>query len=51
MINYYERLFRYTETADYKALAHLYATQAGLFGITGVPGWQQLNALDDEQRW
>jgi hypothetical protein len=45
MVNYYERLFRYTETADYRALAHQYAAMSGLFGIQSVPGWQQFNAL------
>jgi hypothetical protein len=45
MINYYERLFRYVETADYRALANQYVTQGGLFGVTSLPGWQQLNAL------
>jgi hypothetical protein len=45
IINYYERLFRYVESADYRALAHQYATQGGLFGVTSLPGWQQFNAF------
>jgi hypothetical protein len=46
MINYYERLFRYTETKDYKRWPTSYATMAGLFGVQSVPGWQQFNSYD-----
>lgn len=43
--NYYERLFRYVETKDYHAFATQYATQAGMFGTTGLAGWNQFNSL------
>jgi hypothetical protein len=45
VMNYYERMFRYIETADYKSLATQLATQSGLFGVTSIPGWQQFNAF------
>jgi hypothetical protein len=45
VLNYYERMFRYVETKDYKALATQLASQAGLFGVTSIPGWQQFNAF------
>lgn len=45
IMNYYNRLFRYVETKDYRALATQYATQGSLFGATSVPGWNELNAL------
>lgn len=45
MQNYYQRIFRYIETGDYRALAQQYAMQAGLFGVTGVPGWQAFQAF------
>jgi hypothetical protein len=45
IVNYYERLFRYVEQGDYKALATQMATQSGLFGVTSLPGWQQYNAF------
>lgn len=44
IINYYERLFRYVETKDYKSLVTQLASQAGLFGVTSLPGWQQFNS-------
>jgi hypothetical protein len=54
IVNYYERLFRYVEQGDYKALATQMATQSGLFGVTSLPGWQQYNAFmtkhDGDQR-
>lgn len=43
--NYYNRLFRYIETKDYRALATQYAMQSSLFGATSVPGWNELNRL------
>lgn len=42
-INMYQRLFRYIETGNTRALATQYATQAGIFGTESVPGWEQLN--------
>ena len=42
---YYQRMFRYLETGSHRALATQYATQSALFGITGVPGFQQINEL------
>jgi hypothetical protein len=45
MINYYERLFRYTESSDYKSLARMMIAQGGLFGVTSLPGWQQFNSF------
>jgi hypothetical protein len=45
IINYYQRIFRYAETGDYGALATQYATQAGLFGATTVPGWAAASQL------
>jgi hypothetical protein len=47
IINYYERLFRYVEQGDYRALATQYATQAGLFGVSSLPGWQEYNSWHD----
>lgn len=45
VFNYYQRLFRYVETKDYQAAATQYAVQAGLFGVTGLTGWDQLSGL------
>ncbi len=45
MQNYYQRLFRYVETKDYRSLGIQYAMQAGLYGVTGVPGWSQFNTF------
>jgi len=45
LINFYGRMFRYLETGDWRSLATQYATQAGLFGIGTVPGWDQINGL------
>lgn len=42
---YYQRLFRYVETGDTGALGAQYATQAGLFGLKTVPGFQEMNSL------
>jgi len=41
--NFYERMFRYIETKDTKALAVQAATQAGMFGTDSLPGWDTLN--------
>lgn len=43
VMNYYQRMFRYAETKDYRALATQVATQSGLFGVSSIPGWQQFN--------
>lgn len=45
VIGYYQRLMRYVETKNWQALGQQYAMQASLFGVTGVPGWQQATAL------
>jgi hypothetical protein len=45
--NYYQRLFRWMEHDDYAAVGKSLATQAAMFGITGVPGWNQMAALRD----
>ena len=44
-INAYQRLFRYVENKDARTLAIQAATQAGIFGMSGLPGWDALNAL------
>lgn len=44
VMNYYQRLFRYAETKDGVAFAQQYATQAGIFGVTTLPGWEQFNS-------
>lgn len=43
--NYYEKMFRWLEVGDFKALGHSMASQAAMFGFTGVPGAQQLATL------
>jgi hypothetical protein len=43
--NYYQRLFRYAETKDYQSIAMQYGVQGGLFGVTSLTGWNQLNSL------
>jgi hypothetical protein len=45
ILNYYQRMFRYVETKDGVALGTQMATQASLFGVTGLPGWTQFNAI------
>lgn len=45
IMNFYGRMFRYAETGDWRSLATQYATQAGLFGIGSVPGWNEVNSL------
>ena len=44
-INLYQRMFGYVENKMHRALATQMATQAGMFGVGGLPGWNQLNAL------
>lgn len=43
VVNFYQRMFRYVETKDARALATQYATQAAIFGTSSVPGWDTLN--------
>ncbi len=43
--NYYERLFRWTEQGEYKAIGKTMALQASMFGFMGLPGSRQLEAL------
>jgi hypothetical protein len=43
--NFMERMFRYMEGAEYKAIGRNAAVQASLFGFTGLPGTQALAAL------
>jgi len=42
-VNYYQRMFRYVETQDHRALATQMATQSAIFGTASLPGWQALN--------
>ena len=49
-INVYQRLFNYIGDGNKRALAVQAATQAGMFGISGLPGWDQLNAMYFPQR-
>lgn len=51
VMNYYQRMFRYLETKDHRALATQYASQAAVFGMQSVPGWGALNwAFFDQQQ-
>lgn len=43
--NYYQRMFRYLETGQTRALATQMGMQAGLFGLGTVPGMQAVNAV------
>lgn len=43
MLNYYQRMFRYIETKDHRALATQFAVQGGVFGMSSLPGWNALN--------
>lgn len=42
---YYQRMFRYVETGSHAALGAQYATQAGIFGMKTVPGFQEMNKM------
>ena len=44
-INMYQRLLRSFAEKDTKTLAVQAMTQVGVFGMAGLPGWEQLNAL------
>lgn len=41
IMNYYQRMFRYIETKDYRSLATQYAMQGSLFGAATLPGWSE----------
>jgi hypothetical protein len=43
--NYYERMFRWAEVGDKKALSVSLGLQAAMFGFTSVPGYRQLESL------
>lgn len=43
--NYYERMFRWMEDGDFKSVGRSLAIQASMFGVAGVPGFRQLEAL------
>lgn len=43
VFGYYQRMFRYIETGNGRALATQYATQAAIFGTGSLPGWDALN--------
>lgn len=45
MWNYYQRMFRYVETGQTRALATQAAMQSGLFGLSTVPGAQAINGI------
>jgi hypothetical protein len=51
VFNYYERMFRYIETGNTRALATQYAMQGAMFGADSLPGWSALNwAFFDNQQ-
>ena len=51
VLNYYQRMFRYMETGNTRALATQFATQSAVFGVGSVPGWDALNwAFFDHQQ-
>lgn len=51
VMNYYQRMFRYLETGNARALATQYASQSAVFGVASVPGWGALNwAFFDNQK-
>lgn len=43
--NYYQRLFRWMEDGDYRAVGSSLAMQSAMFGFMGVPGVRQLANL------
>lgn len=45
MQQYNQRLFRWMETGDYISVGRQLATQAGLFGVASVPGYNALESL------
>jgi len=51
VLNYYQRMFRYIETGNGRAVATQFATQGAVFGVNSVPGWDALNwAFFDHQQ-
>lgn len=51
VLNYYQRMFRYLETGNARAVATQFATQGAVFGVGSVPGWDALNwAFFDHQQ-
>lgn len=51
VFNYYQRMFRYLESGNSRALATQYAMQSAVFGVQSVPGWDALNwAFFDHQQ-
>lgn len=51
VLNYYQRMFRYIETGNSRAVATQFATQAAVFGVNSVPGWDAINwAFFDHQQ-
>lgn len=45
MQQYNQRLFRWMETGDYISVGRQLATQAGLFGVASVPGYNAVESL------
>lgn len=43
--NWYQRMFRYMEDGDYKAMGRGLGMQAALFGMQGLPGFKGVAAL------
>lgn len=43
VMNFYQRMTRYLETGNSKALASQYLMQGAVFGMQSVPGWGALN--------
>lgn len=43
--NYYQRMFRYIEDKDYKAVGTALSMQASMFGMAGLPGFNQVASL------
>lgn len=39
MVTFAQNMYRHVETRDFKALAGVMATQAGIFGVGGLPGY------------
>jgi hypothetical protein len=51
VMNYYQRMFRYLETGNARAVATQFAAQSAVFGVSSVPGWDALNwAFFDHQQ-
>jgi hypothetical protein len=44
-INLYQRLFGYVENRAHRAMITQAGTQASMFGVQGLPGWDLLNAM------